>query len=88
LTIETGPPPTPGYELQKEEMRSHQPTATKEEDKVEVTLSGVWAGREYLETRLVVFRNCCVEIQASTCNETTVNNYMASFLMNHMWPVK
>jgi len=36
----TGPSPTPCYQLQKEEVRSHQPTPTKEEAKVNGSL--IW----------------------------------------------
>lgn len=44
LTILIGPPPTSCYQLQKEEVRPHQPTPSKEEAQVDVTLSGVWVG--------------------------------------------
>lgn len=45
LIVSTGPSPTPCHQLQKEEMRTHQPIATKEEAKVKDTIIwGVWLG--------------------------------------------
>jgi hypothetical protein len=35
LTRSTGPPPSPRYQLQKEEVRTHKPAATKEEAQVD-----------------------------------------------------
>ena len=48
----SGPPPTPCYQLQKEEMWPHQPTPTKEEAKVNDSLywrlagMQMWTGEE------------------------------------------
>jgi hypothetical protein len=49
LTRYTGPSPTPCYQLQKEEVRPHQPIATKEEAQVDVWF--IWRSSLVVEGR-------------------------------------
>jgi hypothetical protein len=68
----TGSPPSPCYQLQKEEVRSHQPTSTKEEAKVNGSLIWRLGGVEkWRESQGKGFFAC---LAGCTCHNSMTSN--------------